>query len=312
MIKTHASLFSGIGGFDLAAEWMGWTNVFNCEWEDFPRKVLKHHFPEAEQYGDIKELHAAKYRRRIDIITGGFPCQPYSAAGKRLGKADDRHLWPEMLRIVREVQPRYVVGENVRGLLNWNGGLVFDEVQADLEDAGYQVLPFLLPAAAVAAPHRRDRIWFIAYAQRNGWHQRLERNNRKSSARPLCADKQNNRDKVRRESTRRGIDRPAANADSELRKDRHAKRKAERSAKQTQPAESFSKPTRWETWPSQPPICGRNDGLSRKLDRITFPKWRAESIKAYGNAIVPQVAYEIFKAIERTEQRLNDTEETNL
>ena len=130
---NHASLFSGIGGFDLAAEWMGWNNVFNCEWEEFPRKVLKHHFPNAIQHGDIKELDATSYAGRIDILTGGFPCQPYSLAGKRKGKEDERHLWPEMLRIIRECAPRYVVGENVRDLVGWNGGLVFEEVCADLE-----------------------------------------------------------------------------------------------------------------------------------------------------------------------------------
>jgi hypothetical protein len=102
---NHASLFSGIGGFDLAAEWMGWTNLFNCEWEEFPRQVLKHHFPNAIQYGDIKELDATAYAGRVDILTGGFPCQPYSLAGKRKGKEDERHLWPEMLRVIRECFP---------------------------------------------------------------------------------------------------------------------------------------------------------------------------------------------------------------
>ena len=165
---THASLFSGIGGFDLAAEWMGWTNLFNCEWEEFPRQVLKHHFPNAIQHGDIKELDATAYAGRVDILTGGFPCQPYSTAGKRLGKEDERHLWPEMLRVIRECSPRWIVGENVRGLVNWNGGMVFEEVCADLETAGYAVQPFVLPAAGVGAPHRRDRVWFIAYAHDKG------------------------------------------------------------------------------------------------------------------------------------------------
>ena len=124
-LMNHASLFSGIGGFDLAAEWMGWNNVFNCEWEEFPRQVLKHHFPNAIKHGDITELDATAYAGRIDILTGGFPCQPYSAAGKRKGKDDERHLWPEMLRVIQECAPRYVVGENVFGLVNWNRGMVF-------------------------------------------------------------------------------------------------------------------------------------------------------------------------------------------
>ena len=158
----HGSLFSGIGGFDLAAEWMGWENVFHCEYDSLCQKVLSHHFPNSKLYKDVRTFDATAYAGRIDILTGGFPCQPFSAAGKRKGTEDERHLWPSMLRIIREVSPRYIVGENVRGLLNWSGGLVFDEVCTDLEDAGYEVTPYLLPACGVNAPHRRDRIWFIA------------------------------------------------------------------------------------------------------------------------------------------------------
>ena len=160
---THGSLFSGIGGFDLAAQWMGWENVFHCEWNTFGQKVLKHYWPNAIQYHDITKTDFSIHRGTIDVLTGGFPCQPYSMAGKRLGKEDERHLWPEMLRAIREIQPRWVVGENVLGLVNWSGGLVFHEVQADLEAEGYEVQPFVLPACAVNAPHRRDRVWFIAH-----------------------------------------------------------------------------------------------------------------------------------------------------
>jgi DNA-cytosine methyltransferase len=163
----HGSLFSGIGGFDLASEWMGWENVFHCEWNPFGQKVLNYYWPNAITYHDITKTDFTIHRGRIDILTGGFPCQPYSSAGKRLGKEDERHLWPEMLRAIREIQPGWVVGENVRGLTNWNGGLVFDEVQAELETQGYEVTPFLLPACAVNAPHRRDRIWFIAFNASN-------------------------------------------------------------------------------------------------------------------------------------------------
>jgi DNA (cytosine-5)-methyltransferase 1 len=161
---THGSLFSGIGGFDLAAEWMGWENKFHCEWNEFGQKVLHHYWPEAECFTDITKSDFKKYYGKIDILTGGFPCQPYSSAGKRKGKDDERHLWPEMLRAIREISPRFVVGENVRGLTNWNGGLVFEEVCAELESYGYQVAPVIIPACAVGAPHRRERIWFVAYA----------------------------------------------------------------------------------------------------------------------------------------------------
>ena len=131
---THGSLFSGIGGFDLAAEWMGWENIFHCEISEFPRQILKYHFPNSICYEDIKKTDFTKHRGEIDIISGGFPCQPYSQAGKRKGKEDDRHLWPEMLRVIREVQPRFVVGENVSGLLTWNNGMVFHEIITDLEN----------------------------------------------------------------------------------------------------------------------------------------------------------------------------------
>ena len=161
---THLGLFEGIGGFSLAAEWMGWKTLAWCEWNEFGQKVLRHHFPNAEGFGDITKTDFIKYANRIDILTGGFPCQPYSVAGKRKGKEDERHLWPEMLRAIREIEPTYVVGEYVSGIVNWDGGLVFNEVQADLEHQGYEVQPFILPACAKDAPHRRDRVWFIAYS----------------------------------------------------------------------------------------------------------------------------------------------------
>jgi hypothetical protein len=137
---------------------MGWETLAWCEWNEFGQKVLRHHFPNAEGFGDITKTDFTKYANRIDILTGGFPCQPYSLAGKRLGKEDDRHLWPEMLRAIREIQPTYVVGENVFGIVNWNGGLVFNEVQADLEAEGYEYnrLYFQL----VPSTHRTDVIGF--------------------------------------------------------------------------------------------------------------------------------------------------------
>jgi hypothetical protein len=118
---THASLFSGIGGFDLAAEWMGWENLFHCEWNPFGQRVLKHHFPNSISYNDITKTDFSIHRGQVDILTGGFPCQPYSSAGKRLGKADERHLWPEMLRTIKEVKPTWIVGENVLGIVKWGG-----------------------------------------------------------------------------------------------------------------------------------------------------------------------------------------------
>jgi DNA-cytosine methyltransferase len=159
----HGSLFSGIGGFDLAAHWMGWENAFHCEWMEFPRKVLDYYFPEADSHVDICKTDFKKYEGNVDIITGGFPCQPFSMAGKRKGSEDERYLWHEMLRTIQEVKPKYVIAENVLGLTNIEDGLVFEQVWSDLEVAGYEVQPFVLPAASKGAPHQRDRIWIIAY-----------------------------------------------------------------------------------------------------------------------------------------------------
>ncbi len=189
----HLDLFSGIGGFALAAEMVwgqgGVQHIF-CDNDPFCQAILRKHWPESPIYGDIKNLSAeaiiadttgnGRHERgaksagkqgrsnatvndfSVDLLTGGFPCQPFSSAGRRRGKEDDRHLWPEMLRVIRETQPRWVIGENVGGLLTWNGGLVLDEVFADLEAEGYEVGAFVIPAAAVGAPHRRDRVWIVA------------------------------------------------------------------------------------------------------------------------------------------------------
>jgi DNA (cytosine-5)-methyltransferase 1 len=291
-IIKHGSLFSGIGGFDLAAEWCGWKNVFHCEWNTFGQKVLKHHFPNSISYNDITKTDFTIHRGAIDIISGGFPCQPYSNAGKRLGKEDDRHLWPEMLRAIREIQPSWVVGENVRGLTNWNGGLVFDEVQTELEAEGYEVLPFLLPAAAINAPHRRDRIWFIAYSNLYGLNKRN-------------CDNEVNASKGRINALS-NIDKSISYGnvtDTQQFRLEHSNKSGSFREGETQTQRercSFTKQrtsNAWSGFPTQSPICSGNDGLPRELDNITFSKWRKESIKAYGNAIVPQVAYEIFKSI---------------
>ena len=278
----HASLFSGIGGFDLAAEWMGWSNLFNCECEEFPRQVLKHHFPKAIQHGDIKKLDATAYAGRVDILTGGFPCQPYSLAGKRKGKEDERHLWPEMLRVIRECTPRYVVGENVRGLVGWNDGLVFEEVCTDLETEGYCVQPFVLPAAGVGAPHRRDRVWFVAYADHGRERCQIQAKGNKPSSRYQDAS----------HTDHKGLQGGKQHGAFDKRE------------QQPQPSRSVAQRSQvgdWQGFPTQPPVCGGDDGISKELDGITFSRWRRESIKAYGNAIVPQVALQIFKAIQQYE-----------
>jgi DNA (cytosine-5)-methyltransferase 1 len=296
---NHGSLFSGIGGFDLAAEWMGWNNEFHCEWMPFPRKVLNHYWPNSISYEDITKTDFTIHRGSIDILTGGFPCQPYSSAGKRLGKEDERHLWPHMLRAISEINPTYVLGENVRGLTNWNGGVVFEEVCTDLENQGYEVQPILLPACAVGAPHRRDRVWFVATNSDSILQHECECDNEEqSSERGINAFNDIN------ENVRQGN---TANTNSnglEGRISSDINRKKQGEGEYDEKCLSvYGHGIQFERFPTQSPICSGDDGLPTELDGITFSKWRQESIKGYGNAIVPQVAYEIFKVIAEMDAR---------
>jgi DNA (cytosine-5)-methyltransferase 1 len=160
---THLDLFSGIGGFALAAGWAGFETVGFCDNEPYAQAVLKKHWPNVPIHGDIKALDGTAYRG-VTLLTGGFPCQPFSNAGKRRGKDDDRYLWPQMLRVIQEARPAWIVGENVVGII----GLALDQVCSDLEACGYEVEPIIIPACGVDAPHRRDRIWIVGNSKFNG------------------------------------------------------------------------------------------------------------------------------------------------
>lgn len=186
-IIRHASLFSGIGAPELAALWLGWQNVFHCEINEFCNTILNYWFPNSINYENIKTTDFSRWQGQIDILTGGFPCQPFSSAGRRLGTDDDRYLWPEMLRVIRQIQPTFVIGENVAGIISMvqpgeevkvgsttslfeenddiyqkKQEFVVETVCSDLECEGYSVQPFVIPACAVGAPHQRDRVWFVA------------------------------------------------------------------------------------------------------------------------------------------------------
>lgn len=354
---THASLFSGIGGFDLAAEWMNWDNVFHCEINPWCQKVLRYHFPKSKQYDDITKTDFSCWRGKIDILTGGFPCQPFSVAGQRKGSADNRYLWPEMLRAIREIKPAWVIGENVAGIISMvqpgcevtvesqatlfeaadketllEQEYVVETVCRDLEHEGYSVQPIVIPACAVGAPHRRDRIWFVAnctdprdenlqerkdcicefesstYTYGLGCRNRS--NNREE--RPICNNKKWNSSQGQSKRTERECrfskdGTTIANSDGKRLQSRIQSGRSDQERRETANgyASEYSVNSRrtllsafWDNFPTQPPICCRDDGFSSRLDGITFCKWREESIKAYGNAIVPQVAFEIFKAIQ--------------
>lgn len=189
----HASLFSGIGGAEIAAAWLGWENLFHCDINEFGRKVLGYWFPQSKEYNDIKTTDFTEWRGRVDVLTAGFPCQPFSMAGKRRGADDDRYLWPETLRAINEIRPAWFVGENVFGIASMvlpgeevdmgrtddlfdEGNLyrterrfILDRICRDIEDAGYTVQPLVIPACAVGAPHRRDRVWFVARRKDAGY-----------------------------------------------------------------------------------------------------------------------------------------------
>lgn len=183
---NHASLFSGIGGAEVAASMMGWQNLFHCEIQEFPRKVLQYWFPNSESYEDITKTDFHQWQGKVDVLTGGFPCQPFSVAGRRKGEDDNRYLWPQMLRAIREIKPTWIVSENVAGIRTMvepgketkvgRTGDLFEEnyiyreesrftlekICQELEAAGYSVQPLNIPACSVGAPHRRERIWIVA------------------------------------------------------------------------------------------------------------------------------------------------------
>lgn len=325
---THYDLFAGIGGFSLALE-----EVFDepirhvfCEWEQFPTAVLKQHWPDGEYWGDIADLvadtegrkpreqakrqgrqdtsrgdsetiattHTASQRleggeetrdssesreeteqrlgeQHLCILTGGFPCQPFSAAGRRKGTADDRYKWPEMYEVIRNVKPDWVVAENVRGLVTWNEGMVLEQVCTDLEAEGYEVQPFIIPAVAVNAPHRRDRVWIIAHRNNTGGGAQGHGDNANGT-----------------QSDQRRQGQPQYRSDGQS-----------GDATDTPEREYPSWQRSWQEVAFATCDDSMDDGLPRLVDGVSYSraKWRRDSLKAYGNGIVPQVAVEIMKAI---------------
>lgn len=307
---THLGLFEGIGGFSLAARWAGWTTPVMVEWNPYCQAVLKKNFPDATIFSDIRNFDGRPYAGQIDIITGGFPCQPFSSAGKRKGTDDDRYLWPEMLRVIREVGPDWVVGENVAGLLTMDGGRVLRAILADLENAGYRPEIYLIPAIAIGAPHRRDRLWIVAHRydierdrSRGAW------NGRAKSANENCGHTWNAKSarapqvfgiQERQSANAVGSsasNRPPADADSARQQANGVSANRNRENR-TCDAGHFTE--HWYEVATR--ICGMDDGIPAGVDGTTeIPTkkntGKAHRLEALGNAIVPQVAYQIFNAI---------------
>lgn len=286
---THLSLFTGIGGLDLAAEAAGMVTVGQCEWADYPTKVLEKHWPDVPRWRDIRTLTGDDFYERtglrtVDVISGGFPCQPFSVAGKQKGKGDDRYLWPEMLRVITELGPRWVVGENVTGILR----IAAADVVADLERLGYHVVVFAFEAAAVGAYHRRERVAFVA-VDANRLSNKEERG--------VCQGESANTSRARTFT-------PAANGGSDV-----ANAYTERQQGGQQPGASAKAtcapmsvaeccPAGGEKvlfstggWPVEPDVVRVAHGIPNRVDRL----------KCLGNAVVPVQFYPIFKAIAEEE-----------
>lgn len=400
MRLVHGSLFSGFDAPSVAASWMGWENAFHCEINHFCNEILKYWFPNSEHYEDITKTDFSQWKGRIDVLTGGFPCQPFSIAGKRKGADDNRYLWPHMLRAIREIRPTWVIGENVAGILTMvqpgeevevgNQTSIFGEdnrkrvllrqeyvvetICKDLEREGYSVQPMLIPACAVGAPHRRDRVWFVAhcsdariekmqrertdgvlsngiapYTNGNGhlsckpsgkteefWrsnfsHQEKWRNTSewvdglsglsRDVADSQCPGSGQIHEEVQPEKP--DGDCVDCNGNEQLtphstsqQSERMRFRQSEYSIQEQGKLGGIGSEShyniwggeyseeKWRNFPTQSPVCRRNDGLPFNVHDLTIPftKWRQESIKGYGNAIVPQVILEIFKAIEEVEK----------
>ena len=276
---THLSLFSGIGGLDLAAEWAGFQTVGQCEFADYPTKVLEKHWPDVPRWRDIRTLTKESFyertgRRTVDVISGGFPCQPFSVAGKQRGKEDERYLWPEMLRVIRELRPHCVVGENVPGIIRIAAG----QVVKDLEQAGYHVVVLNFEAAAVGAWHRRSRVFFVAsddpdVADTDKRSMRNDGDNQWATA----GEKHQTGDT--------GAGEVGAVYDTL----RSGCQRIKRGEKSPELADG-------RCWAAEPGVGRVAHGIPHRVDRL----------KCLGNAVVPQQAYPIFRVIADVERSMRD------
>lgn len=283
---SHASLFSGIGAWDLASEWMGWENKFQVEIDPFCQKYLKKNFPSVELYGDIKQFTGEQYRGAIDVLSASPPCQAASLAGKRRGTTDDRWLWEETFRVVQTIQPTFAIFENVRGILTLEKGLVFEKLLTDLESYGYEVQAFCIPACAVEAWHRRDRIWLVAHSDKH----KHRKEKRASKAETEGVQKEDRAQHISSGESF-GTDKRHDPNDRSQRTERR-RYQAIPKLRGLQRSEDGGIYANIEGRPdlSTPVLCRSYDGIPEGMVRV----------KAFGNAIVPQIAYQLFQSIQHS------------
>ena len=267
--RTHLDLFSGIGGFALAAKWNGYRTLAFCDCEPYAQAVLKKHWPDVPCHKDIREVRGDLYAG-VTLLTGGFPCQPFSVAGKQRGKDDNRYLWPEMCRVIREARPAWIIGENVAGIVN----LALDTVCADLEAEGYEVESLIIPACGVDAPHRRDRVWIIARCLADSKGNRIQ--GRVFEPREKRDESWENGNSLAHTKSQQGSS-----------NDNRQKQKQTSISEQGKSGRSDCWELREGNWTTEPSVGRVANGIPYGMDRN----------KALGNAIVPQVAYQIIKGI---------------
>ena len=288
-------LFSGIGGFSLAADKFGIQTIAFVEKEPFCQKVLKKHWDDVPIIDDIRKVKGEDYDSAT-IVSGGFPCQPFSVAGKRKGTDDDRYLWDETIRVVAECKPRWFIGENVDGLVNIQDGMVLRQVQDDLEKEGFQVQCLVIPASGVGAWHQRKRVWIIAYSEHNGLYRPKGDATIKSSNQSeewvSIGDDKNVSNTIGELSD--GCSSTTRVSTTELeRLDSNEVKNWNKVWSETKRCSEQTKS--W--WQTQSELCGVPNGVSFELD-----KGRVNRLKALGNSIVPQIAEQLFKSIIYAEQ----------